>query len=473
MKNEKLSIACRKSKYIPEKSLVALFPDIAAEWHPTKNTNLPLDIIMPGSNAEAWWLCETCGYEYPARIYDRTGYKHVGCPVCNKYMHTSFAEQALYFYVQQVFPNAQNKYTDIFDNQMELDIYIPELNMGIEYDGAYWHSENALRRNRKKYEICLQKGIKLIRVKENYRRYSICEGDCDYSIYREKENDEGLCSSIVDIFRILSKTVNVDIDIKRDRSEIKSKYIISFKGKSLQTKYPQLSLEWHPTKNGKLKPDMVLPGSRDKVYWLCPKCNYSYPASPAKRTKEKPTGCPVCANRVIISGINDLATIRPDLAAEWHPTKNGNIKPTQIAPNYSKKVWWVCPECNYEYLKTPNKRISAGQGCPKHAKERMKEKLHDNALKRGNNDLASQCPDLLEEWDYEANEGLCKPEDVTIGNSSINIHWICSVCGHKWQATAYNRIHLESGCKPCGQKKSAEARKTNALKKRSNDLASQ
>ena len=220
---------------------------------------------------------------------------------------------------------------------------------------------------------------------------------------------------------------------------------------------------------------MVFPSSHDKVYWLCPKCNYSYLASPAKRTREKPTGCPVCANRVIIPGINDLATVRPDLASEWHPTKNGDLHPTQIAPNYSKKVWWLCPECNHVYPKTPNKRVSTGQGCPKHTKERRSEKLHKNALKPGINDIASQCPELLEEWDYEANEGLCSPEDITIGNTSIYINWICSnpECKNKWKATAYSRIHLESGCKLCGIKKTAEARRSRVLKKGINDLASQ
>ena len=156
-------------------------------------------------------------------------------------MHSSFAEQAVYFYVKQIFLSAQNKYTDVFDNQMELDIYIPELNMGIEYDGAYWHSETALKRNRKKYEILKQKGIKLIRIKENYRRCPVCDGDCDHSIYREKENDDGLKTVIIELFQILSKTANIDIDVNRDRPEIKSKYIVSIKEKSLQAKYTKLT----------------------------------------------------------------------------------------------------------------------------------------------------------------------------------------------------------------------------------------
>lgn len=61
----------------------------------------------------------------------------------------------------------------------ELDIYIPELRVGIEYDGTYWHSFNGLRRSRKhwpmkdvidyhnlKDDYFLTKGIRILHVKE-------------------------------------------------------------------------------------------------------------------------------------------------------------------------------------------------------------------------------------------------------------------------------------------------------------------
>ena len=48
---------------------------------------------------------------------------------------------------------------------MELDIYIPALKIGIEYDGDYWHSlPNLKERDEKKNLICNDKGITLIRV---------------------------------------------------------------------------------------------------------------------------------------------------------------------------------------------------------------------------------------------------------------------------------------------------------------------
>ena len=36
-----------------------------------------------------------------------------------------------------------------------------------------------------------------------------------------------------------------------------------------------------------------------------------------------------------------LAETHPDLAKEWHPTKNGNITPKMISAGNGKKVWWL------------------------------------------------------------------------------------------------------------------------------------
>ena len=40
------------------------------------------------------------------------------------------------------------------------------------------------------------------------------------------------------------------------------------------------------------------------------------------------------------AGVNDLATKRPDLAAEWHPAKNGDLEPSAILAGSHRKFWW-------------------------------------------------------------------------------------------------------------------------------------
>ena len=107
----------------------------------------------------------------------------------------------------------------------------------------------------------------------------------------------------------------------------------------LATTHPQLTKEWHPTKNEKLLPSHVLAGTHKKVWWLCEK-GHEWQAEIKSRSIG--IGCPICANKKILQGFNDLTTTHPHLLKEWHPTKNIDILPTQISAGSNKKVWWLC-----------------------------------------------------------------------------------------------------------------------------------
>lgn len=61
-------------------------------------------------------------------------------------------------------------------------------------------------------------------------------------------------------------------------------------------------------------------------------------------------------------GVNDLVTVNPSLAAEWHPTKNGRLRPMQIAGKSNKKAWWL-GKCGHEWEAAIYSR-AAGKGCP-------------------------------------------------------------------------------------------------------------
>lgn len=68
--------------------------------------------------------------------------------------------------MKKVFPDAISRYTEIFSNGMELDIYIPSIKLGIEYDGMAWHKTDKIPREKKKYSICQENGIRLLRLME-------------------------------------------------------------------------------------------------------------------------------------------------------------------------------------------------------------------------------------------------------------------------------------------------------------------
>ena len=110
----------------------------------------------------------------------------------------------------------------------------------------------------------------------------------------------------------------------------------------LVTTHPEIAKEWHPTKNGMLTADNVKAGTNKKVWWIC-SLGHEYEASPSARTDlKKHTGCPICAGKRVLTGFNDFQTKYPEIAEQWHPSLNGELKPTDVAPKSDKKVLWIC-----------------------------------------------------------------------------------------------------------------------------------
>ena len=66
---------------------------------------------------------------------------------------------------------------------------------------------------------------------------------------------------------------------------------------------------------------------------------------------------------------NNFQEKYPLLAKEWHPTKNGELKPSDVSCSSEIEVWWICPLCNHEYPKRITKRVNRGFGCPQCAKQ--------------------------------------------------------------------------------------------------------
>ena len=102
----------------------------------------------------------------------------------------------------------------------------------------------------------------------------------------------------------------------------------------LATLNPKLAKEWHPTKNDSLTPENITLGSEKKVWWLCKK-GHEWQATVVNRNKGR--GCPYCGGKKVNKD-NCLATLRPKLASEWHPIKNGVLTPANVTLGSNKKV---------------------------------------------------------------------------------------------------------------------------------------
>ena len=133
-------------------------------------------------------------------------------------------------------------------------------------------------------------------------------------------------------------------------------------------------------------------------------------------------------------GFNDLATVNPIIASQWHPTKNGLLTPNDVTLNSNKKVWWICAKGHSYGMTVKNKAL--GLGCPY---------CYGRYAIKGENDLATLYPDIAKQWNYNKNGDLT-PQDVK-PKSNKKVWWICDK-GHEWEAYIYNRVN-GSGCPIC------------------------
>jgi hypothetical protein len=126
----------------------------------------------------------------------------------------------------------------------------------------------------------------------------------------------------------------------------------------LATKWPHLAAQWHPTKNT-LTVEQVSLWSPVNVWWIC-KAGHEWETRPADRIMGG--GCPFCAGYKVLEGFNDFLTTHPKDAAEWHPTKNGDLTPRDVTATSDKAVWWL-GQCGHAWEATPGFK-SRGNVCP-------------------------------------------------------------------------------------------------------------
>jgi len=249
-------------------------------------------------------------------------------------------------------------------------------------------------------------------------------------------------------------------------------------------------------------------GDRNKLKWKCliDTCEEIFEAPWIQI--QQGCGCQFCVHKQV--GLsNCLARINPELAKEWHPTKNGSLTPFDVTYNSNKKVWWQCKkEKEHVWMTTINSR-SKGSGCPDCSKLRVTDKYNllvcnpylaidwdynknkdrpedyapfspksvywqcsknpkhkwktciSNRSKRGDgcpycsgrrvsedHNLLIYNPELCKEWNYDKNEK--GPNEYT-KNSNIKVWWKCKECDHEWQSTIANRNNLKRGCPKCNE----------------------
>ena len=139
--------------------------------------------------------------------------------------------------------------------------------------------------------------------------------------------------------------------------------------KKYLSEYHNLVKEFSSTRNGDLQPDDFTYGSGKKVWWVCSK-GHEWDAIIGSRTTGG-QGCPYCSGKRP-SKDNNLKVKYPKIAKEFHPSKNGDLKPDDFTYGSGKKVWWVCSK-GHEWDARIVSRTTGGQGCPYCLGKRVRE----------------------------------------------------------------------------------------------------
>ena len=124
---------------------------------------------------------------------------------------------------------------------------------------------------------------------------------------------------------------------------------------NLKVLHPNIASEWHPSKNGRLSPQKIPPGSSRKIWWRCNK-GHEWKATVLSRTKGN--RCPHCIRKNLVK---KSPIAESDLLKEWHPTFNRGITPNSLSSTF-RKIWWLC-NFGHEWKATVRSRLN-GEGCP-------------------------------------------------------------------------------------------------------------
>ena len=224
----------------------------------------------------------------------------------------------------------------------------------------------------------------------------------------------------------------------------------------LKTLKPELfdgsyKIQWDFEKNNKenIYPENYSYGSQKKVWWMCSKDNYIWKTMISSITNG--IGCPVCSNKKIVEGINDLKTLKPELfdgsyKIQWNFEKNNkeSIYPEMCSCYSGKKVWWQCNKDKRHKWKGIINNITKGEGCPICSSKK---------IIKGINDLTTLNPELFDgsykvQWDFEENNKNNIDPTKLSANVQKKASFVCKK-NHHWDANISNIVRLGRSCPYC------------------------
>lgn len=147
----------------------------------TNNAIEPLEEYVD-SRTKIKHKCNICGYGSNGewlKIPVKNTLKNAGCPNCTKKVTISKCETEITDYIKEIYTGSISLKDKTVLEGKEIDVYVPELKIGFEINGLYWHSE---KYKGKKYHLektmaAYKSGIRIVHIFEDewYHKKDICK----------------------------------------------------------------------------------------------------------------------------------------------------------------------------------------------------------------------------------------------------------------------------------------------------------
>jgi hypothetical protein len=376
---------CSGNRVHETNSLASLYPEIARQWHPSRNETVRPDQVTAYSGKKYWWQCAE-GHEWQTAVVHRT-YGH-GCPFCTgRYTKSSNTLAKLFPEVAAEWHSSKNRY--------------------IHSTTKSWHG-------RKNLNIAPEK-----RPEKNRRLKP-----SDISPY-SAESVWWRCR--FDQSHVWQAKV-CDRTLKKSRCPFCAKRRIT-DTYNLQALHPKVARLWHRSRNLPLLPSQIAPSSNSSVWWQCAKNADHVFKSPVanivRSWKDGHTGCPFCHGKAV-NRSNSLATVKT-LVLMWHSERNLPLTPSDVTPGSRRIVWWRCLQSSSHVWK---KAVGGMYGAYKRGASGCPFCRGLKVTQAGS--LSGRFPALMLYWD-RAKNGKRRADECGLGSHHV-VWWRCVRSkNHVWQ----------------------------------------
>ncbi len=347
---------CARRKVTPKTSLAGTHPHLVPSWHPTENGGIRPEDVFAGTGDEYAWLCED-GHTFRTSPNARTT-SGVGCGYCANILVDESNS------LRTTHPTIAAELNDELNAGVTADHVVAgsELTLGwsCSLGHDYWTSP-ANRTSGSNCHVCTHQVVHPTTclaathptvaamwhpaLNGDLTPYDVFPGSMDKAWF-DCGNGHAYDGAIV------SRVKGVGCRYCSNREVCETN--------SMRVTRPDLAAQLHPTKNGAHTPDTLVAGTSRPLWWLC-ELGHDWKVSGDNRVRQG-TGCPYCSNKKVWPGFNDMATTRPDIAAEFHASLNGDLTPQTVVAGTGKPLHWECA-CGNVWRATGDSRANRGRGC--------------------------------------------------------------------------------------------------------------